>query len=154
MKGVDLHQWIVNEPFIKLHYGGILSANHMEQIRIRTMRDTFYIVNTDEQDLPGSHWVVIWIEGGRVELFDSLGNDPVIYGKHFITFMHRSNCQWYDCRMQSEGSMTCGLFCLAYIYMRIMFNMTSETFRHFSRAKYELNVPWVKEFVVNYYGER
>ena len=35
-----------------------------------------YVINLDEHDQPGSHWVAVYDDGDKVEYFDSFGVRP------------------------------------------------------------------------------
>lgn len=65
-----------------------------------------YIVNTDASDKPGTHWVCVFAEKGRLEFFDSYGGQPRDY------LLPISATVWNKTRVQHPESDTCGLHCL------------------------------------------
>jgi hypothetical protein len=91
---------------------GVLSADELSLIK----RPGSYIVNTDPSYLSGQHWLAIYVaRNGSVEVFDSLGYPPNHYPflKTYLkgkTFTHNSK------RWQKSGTITCGQFCLFYLY--------------------------------------
>jgi len=71
-----------------------------------------YVVNT--HSAPGQHWMLIYVDenNSKVELYDSLGRSPRHYG--LDSLIDRSLSK----RVQSEDSLSCGLFVLYFLYWR------------------------------------
>lgn len=78
------------------------------------------VVNTDPHTHKGTHWVAFFRDvHGRLEYFDSYGNQPTVYDH--IRFIRRniSCCYFYNPNtLQSIDSSVCGLYCLSYLYFR------------------------------------
>ena len=73
-----------------------------------------YIVNTDNSDQRGQHWIALWrSENGHIEFMDPLGQKPEYYGWKFTVPV-----QWNQRQIQSDDSIACGAFCLYYLYYR------------------------------------
>ena len=71
------------------------------------------ILNTDRKDLPGTHWLALYApQPGRIELFDSFGFSPSMYGFYSLDPLHLL----YS--LQSPSSSVCGHYCIVYIYLR------------------------------------
>ena len=70
------------------------------------------ILNTDPKDLLGTHWLALYApQSGRIELFDSFGFSPSMYGLDSLDPLHLL----YS--LQSPSSV-CGHYCIVYIYLR------------------------------------
>ena len=72
-----------------------------------------YIVNTDNKDKPGQHWIALWVEKEYLDIMDSLGNSPEYYGWSFnIQTIYNTK------RLQRPESDACGKFCLYFLFYR------------------------------------
>jgi hypothetical protein len=72
-----------------------------------------YVVNTDNIDGPGIHWIALWVKEESIEFMDSFGHKPSHYGWSF------SLPTLYNIKpLQSRNSAACGAYCLYYLYYR------------------------------------
>jgi hypothetical protein len=75
------------------------------------------IVNTDEQDKPGTHWVAMYIpKRGCIEFFDSYGIPPLVEGH--MKFLNKKGVIYNKLELQSFTSNVCGQFCLCFLGSR------------------------------------
>jgi hypothetical protein len=77
------------------------------------------IVNTDNQTLPGRHWVAIRIDSKKHgEFFDSYGQKPQV--KNHVEFLKRNCVSWKYNKicLQSSFSSVCGHYCMLYHFAR------------------------------------
>ena len=107
-----------NEKYIRCE---VLAADELPLITMS--KPCFYIVNIDNSNKQGSHWVVFHFpEYGVPEFFDSLGNPPKYYNDNFVYFFIRNNNYNYykhnNMRLQDYNSKYCGQYCLYYIQLR------------------------------------
>jgi hypothetical protein len=81
------------------------------------------IVNTDPSDMPGDHWISIYIESktSMLEYYDSYGNGINFYSIHFINFAKRLKRDILEniVRLQSYNSTVCGYYALYFLCKRI-----------------------------------
>lgn len=76
------------------------------------------IINTDSKNLPGKHWVAIYItENGQGEVMDSYGILPPTNVQRWLT-MHTH--RWINNKylIQPPKSDSCGQFCADYLIRR------------------------------------
>ena len=77
------------------------------------------VANTDTSDLPGSHWVAVWINRhGRGYFFDSYGFPPKMYGQELHQFMNDNTSQYTTQKrqLQAQSSDVCGQWCVYFCY--------------------------------------
>ena len=78
------------------------------------------VSNTHPSDMPGEHWVVIYISdnGDYGEFFDSFGSPPTI---DFNNYMNNHCSKWTYNRnqLQSIASNFCGLFVHVTVYLEV-----------------------------------
>ena len=100
---------------------GCFASDQLETLSVSSF-PVFLIVNTDEQNGQGLHWVALYISKRSIELFDSLGS---IHRKllpiGILNFIHRfSVSRKFKCtrRIQPENSILCGFYCIFFIMLR------------------------------------
>ena len=78
------------------------------------------IVNTDTSDLPGAHWIAIYIDENQIgEYFDSYGLPP-LYAEFedFLTRECTNGWMYNRITLQCTICVTCGEYCVAYLLNR------------------------------------
>lgn len=68
------------------------------------------MVNTDNHDGPGIHWIALWV---LEEFMDSFGHSPEYYGWTFNVPVLKN-----DKQLQSDDAITCGAYCLYFLHHR------------------------------------
>lgn len=77
------------------------------------------IVNTDNADQSGEHWLAIYYnEKKEADFFDSYGSHPISFG--LDTYMNRtsSSWNWNSHQLQSMESRICGYYCVLFLMYR------------------------------------
>lgn len=81
------------------------------------------IINTDTKNLPGKHWVAIYISSFKEgEYFDSFGCEP---SQDVALWMNKFTIKWKklnSTRLQNPLSTTCGKFVLLFVNERPLVN--------------------------------
>mgnify|MGYP003869545539 CR=1 FL=1 len=80
-----------------------------------------FVVNTDNCDQKGSHWVAFHFPAsGPSEFFDSLGRLPEKYQRYFRNVLIVNGPKYcVVCnQIQPDDSDTCGLYCIYYVKLR------------------------------------
>lgn len=124
----QLYQLLAYDPY----FIGVFPRNRlpMSAIVCRQLPLTL-IVNTDTANLPGRHWVAIYVdEQRRGEYFDSL-SQPI--PKHMLLWLSCFTNQWkyvlrpfIDPPIQNIYSLTCGAFAFYFVHQRPLFNFSHE----------------------------
>lgn len=109
---MELYAYIYSNPMLTAKCNGIYSSNDLPII----FKPGFYIINTDPDYLPGSHWLALFVTyNNHAYYFDSLGKVPI---DSVAVVLHNSKLS-YDYstrRIQSNGSDVCGDYCLLFVY--------------------------------------
>ena len=110
MDSAQLLLLLQSDPVMQQHTWGVFARDELPP----NLLPGGYLVNTQNRDQGGEHWVVVWrTEDGRVEFMDSLGQKPEYYGWTFTVPV-----QWNQRQIQDNNSIACGAFCLYYLYYR------------------------------------
>ena len=101
---------------------GCYSADELDNLSVKS--PCLFIVNLDNRNMSGSHWLAIGCFDKKLEIFDPLGFDifawprlpcPLLYFLHRYSFSRRIKISK---RIQSSKSTLCGLYCIFYIMNR------------------------------------
>ena len=84
--------------------------------RLPRMEPGYYIINTDNHDEPGKHWLVVYNDHGQIEYFDSFGRPPL--DKRLKSFLG-NNYKYNATELQQLFSNACGFYCVYYIIHRV-----------------------------------
>ena len=107
------------------------------------------IINTDTKNLPGKHWVSIYISGYKEgEYFDSFGHEP---SQDIAIWLNKFTVKWKKVNtsvLQNPLSVTCGHFVLFYINERPLVNSHFLILKQFHTDTYGND-----QFVKHYYQE-
>jgi len=98
-----------------------------------------FIVNTDNSDLAGTHWLAFYFQSkDKSEFFDSYGHSPDYF--NFIASAYN------DKRVQSNTSDVCGQYCLYYLMNRCRGKSMKSTLNQFG-DDYNKNDAFVNNFI-------
>ena len=93
---------------VNLNFNVVYSSNNLSKIK-----DGAYIINLDEYESIGTHWIALYVNAENVTYFDSFGVEHIpgeiakfIRNKNIITNIYRT--QTYD-------SIICRYFCIGFI---------------------------------------
>ena len=65
----------LEDPELRRVFHGVYPADQLPRSPPRSVRQA-YIVNTDPAGEPGQHWLGLWTEQNKCEVFDSYGLPP------------------------------------------------------------------------------
>lgn len=109
------------------------------------------VVNLDEHDKPGSHWVAIYAPlVGIVEYFDSYGLPPTV--AHILRFLKEFAKPWIynECQLQDPSSNVCGHYCITYLSHRSQGKTLPEYLQKFGQDTNKNDAIIVNEFEKKY----
>ena len=76
-------------------------------------KDGTYIINLDEYESLGTHWIALYVNAENVTYFDSFGVELI--PKEIKTFIGNKNIITNIYRIQAYDSIICGYFCMGSI---------------------------------------
>ena len=103
-------------------FAGCYAADELKHLFIKP--PCFIIVNLDQRNMKGSHWIAIGCFQKKLELFDPLGFDLFAWPRiscsllHFLHNYSFSRKIKISKRLQSSNSILCGLYCIFYVLSR------------------------------------
>ena len=108
---------------------GCFSENEVDGIIFQTL-PCFLIVNIDQNNMPGSHWLAIGIFKNVIEIFDPLGFNVFNWTRipcNLLKFLHRltvSRSVSLCPRLQDNRSVLCGFYSMFYVISRSSLSLT------------------------------
>lgn len=111
---------VLDEISCNTHFLGVLPCDYLPKAPLRILPSMF-VINTHTSQLPGEHWVAIYINKNHVGCFyDSFGNKPDHYRfptmiKDFLN-LNTTSVQYSVRRVQDFSSDTCGQHCVFFRY--------------------------------------
>ena len=104
----DIQNWV---EYLKIpNFGGVISR---DQIKDCTPRHSF-VINLNESDEPGSHWVAMFFGSDLILYFDSFGLAPP-QEVLMLCEKHRVNYTFNNTHYQEFTSVLCGYYCLFFL---------------------------------------
>ena len=141
-----------NEGINKGEYG-VFSADTIPPVE---QYPSAYIVNTDNSNLPGQHWVSFFFENKKkkAEYFDSYGLLPI--RRTFLEILPQT-FKYSSHMIQGLESITCGEYCIYFLQERAKGKRMQQIISSFSQdtdwndVKVSKYVSRQKNYVVNTY---
>jgi len=118
----------LNAYNIGFHYRGCFPADCLPTVD----RSPFGIItNTDPSNLPGTHWVAIFLKNRIGEYFDSAGSYPP---PRIEKYLNRNCLYWKFNRklIQQPNTMSCGRYCLYFLKRRLHVRCMEDALKIFS----------------------
>lgn len=95
----------------KHSFNGVFAMNKLPAV----CSNGSYVINLDDHDEPGSHWVAVWCHDGTIEYMDPFGIPPI--DKRCLEFLG-SNMFYNSVKLQLLLSSACGFYCVYFIIKR------------------------------------
>jgi hypothetical protein len=112
-------------------FESVLAADQLPLV-LPSQRPLMYVVNTDPQSRPGTHWIAMYFGLDDVcEYFDSFGRRPSLV---FERYLNGRCSEWIfnDKQLQSVVSGFCGQYCLVYCILKSRGKSLSDILKYFS----------------------
>ena len=77
MNGAQIERALRQDRFVSQSFLGVA----VDRLPVKEFPGS-YVVNTDETDQPGQHWVAFHTVDDTIECFDSFGKNPGVYSVH------------------------------------------------------------------------
>ena len=109
---------------------GFYSRNNLSK-----MTDGEYIMNLDEYESIGTHWIALYVNAENVTYFDSFGVEYI--PKEIKRFIGNKNIITNIYKIQGYDSIMCGYFCIEFIDFMLKGKRLLEYTNLFSPNKYK-----------------
>ena len=104
LTNIEISEYYANEP----RFNGVYSRNNLPN----KIKKVAYVINLDEYENTGTHWVPLFFKANKVIYFDSFGIEHI--PKEINKFIN-DNIESNIFRIQAYDSIMCGYFCIEFI---------------------------------------
>ena len=117
-----------NEP----KFNGVYSRDNLPKIK-----DGAYVINLDEYESTGIHWIALYVIAENVTYFDSFGVERV--PREIKKFIGNKNIITNIYRIQARELITCAYFCIGFIDFMLKGKSLLDYTNSFSSNDHEKN---------------
>ena len=108
LTNIEISEYYASEP----RFNGVYSRNNLPKIKKGA-----YVINLDEYENTGMHWIALFVKTNETIYFDSFGIEHI--PKEINKFIGSKNIINNIFRLQASDSIMCGYYCIEFInYMR------------------------------------
>ena len=113
LPNIEIREYYKNEP----RFNGVYSRNNLP----KTIRKGAYVINLDEYENTGTHWVALFVKTNEAIYFDSFGIEhiPIEINKFINNDTTKSSSleriESNIFRIQAYDSIMCGYLCIEFI---------------------------------------
>ena len=101
----EIRHYHKNEP----RFNKVYSRDNLP----KTIKNGAYVVNLDEYEDVGTHWIALYVKNNAITYFDSFGVEHV--PKEIKKFIGHKNIKTNIFRIQADNLIMCGYFCIGFI---------------------------------------
>ena len=105
LTNIEINEYYINEP----RFNGVYSRNNLPN----KMKKGAYVINLDEYENTGTHWIALFVKPKYTVYFDSFGIEHI--PKEINKFIGNNNIKSNIFRIQAYDSIMCGYFCIEFI---------------------------------------
>jgi len=120
MDELDIEKCLSEDFHARKVFKGTWPCNIYPRINYNLNMPSAYIVNLDNSEQEGSHWVALYVTNNFTYFFDTYARNPDSFNIHiqkYIRHVARSNCVKYISGkpLQLKTSSVCGFYCIFFI---------------------------------------
>ena len=143
LTNIEIQKYFENEP----RFNGVFSRDNL----FNKIKDGAYVINLDEYEDIGTHWIALFCKKNEIVYFDSFGVEYIPEEiKEFIKeFPGNKNIKTNIFRVQEDNSIMCGYFCIGFIDFMLAGKKLSNFTNLFSPNNFEKNGNIILKYFMN-----
>ena len=116
MNNIQIDTILRRDQFSKKKFLGTFSY---DTLPTKVKYPSCLIVNTQNHDQPGEHWLAIYYNKNKTaEFFDSFGMPPSFFNLQQYLEKSSVSFKFNSTQIQSYKSLYCGLYCIMYLLLK------------------------------------
>ena len=135
----EISEYYEDEP----RFNGVYSGDNLPA----NIKNGAYIINLDEYEDAGTHWIALYVKNKKVVYFDSFAIEYV--AKEIIKFIKNKDIIANIFRLQVYGSIMCGYFCIKFIDYMFDDKTLIDYTNLFSPHYFKKNDKIIKDIIIN-----
>ena len=137
LTNIERSEYYKNEP----RFNGVYSRNNLPN----KIKKGAYIINLDEYENTGTHWVSLFVKTNEAIYFDSFGIEHI--PKEINKFIGNSDIKSNIFRIQAHDSIMCGYFCIEFINYMLKGKTLLDHTNLFSPNDFKKTTKLLKEYL-------
>ena len=137
LTNLEIKNYYENEP----RFNGVYSRDNLP----KTIKNGAYVINLDEYEDVGTHWIALYVKNNEITYFDSFGVEHV--PREIKRFIEHKNIKTNIFRIQADNSIMCGYFYIGFIDFMFAGRSLIDFTSLFSRYDFNKN----DDIVLNYF---
>ena len=126
---IEINEYYASEP----RFNGVYSRDNLPRI----IKKGAYVINLDEYENTGTHWIALFAKTNEVMYFDSFGIEHI--PKEINKFIGNKKIKANIFRIQAYDSIMCGYFCIEFINYMLKGKTLLDYTNLFSRNNFKKN---------------
>ena len=139
LTNIEINEYYKNEP----RFNGVYSKNNLPA----KIKKEAYVINLDEYENTGTHWVSLFVKTNEVIYFDSFGIEHI--PKEINEFIGNKEIKANIFRIQAYNSIMCGYFCIEFINYMLKGKTLLDYTNLFSPRNFKTNDRVIKRIFKN-----
>ena len=135
----EISEYYENGP----RFNGVYSRDNLPA----NIKKGSYVINLDEYEDAGTHWIALYVKNKKVVYFDSFGVKHV--PKENIKFIKNTDIIANIFRLQAYDSIMCGYFCIKFIDYMFDGKTLLDYTNLFSPHDFKKNDKIIKDIIIN-----
>ena len=147
LTNIEISEYYKNEP----RFNGVYSRNNLP----KTIKKGAYVINLDEYENTGTHWVALFVKTNEAIYFDSFGIEhiPIEINKFINNDTTKPSSleriEGNIFRIQAYDSIMCGYFCIEFINYMLKGKKLLDYTNLFSPNDFKINDQVIKRIFKN-----
>ena len=138
LTNIEISEYYKNET----RFNGVYSRNNLP----KTIKKGAYVINLDEYENTGTHWVSLFVKPKHTIYFDSFGVEHI---PREINKFIRNDIKSNIFRIQGYDSIMCGYFCIEFINFMLKGKTLLDYTNLFSPNDFKKNDRFIKRIFKN-----
>ena len=139
LTNIEISEYYKNEP----KFNGVYSRNNL----LNTIKKGAYVINLDEYENTGMHWIALFVKPKYTVYFDSFGIEHI--PKEINKLFGNNDIKSNIFRIQAFDSIMCGYFCMEFINYMLKDKILSDYTNLFSSNDFKKNDQVIKKIFKN-----
>ena len=139
LTNIEINEYYKNEP----RFNGVYSRNNLPN----KIKKGAYVINLDEYENTGTHWVSLFVKTNEAIYFDSFGIEHI--PKEINKFIGNNKIKSNIFRIQAYDSIMCRYFCIEFINYMLKGKTLLDYTNLFSPSDFKKNDQIIKKIFKN-----
>ena len=135
----EIQKYCENEP----RFNGVFSRDNLHE----KIKDGAYIINLDEYEDIGTHWIALFCKKNEIVYFDSFGVEHIL--EEIKGFICNRKIKAKIFRVQANNSIMCGYFCIGFIDFMLANKKLTDFTNMFSPYDFDKN----NQIILSYFKD-